>query len=153
MASSGRFSACRFPVSCFRVAWFAFCRLHGLRPCRTDGTMPIDLFVVGYWRHSGKRSENPFCLSTGSPNGRFFLLSSNSSRVILKVGYHRLAAASLVSSCCWFRLLFFVVPVCALFCVLGFWWCFVSPRCYFFGFCFLGGWAWGLIRLIKCSLC
>ena len=44
-ASSERFSECRFLVSCFRVAWFAFFHLRGLRHLRTDGTAPLDLFA------------------------------------------------------------------------------------------------------------
>ena len=110
LASSERFSECRFLVSCFRVAWFAFCHLVGYHLFRTDGTVPVDLFVGVASTLLGKDQIPVLSLSV-FPRV-VFPLSSTSPRVFLSVGYQRLAtAAASFVACCWFRHLFFVVPV------------------------------------------
>ena len=100
MASSGRFSARRFLVSCFRVDWFAFRHLRGYHHFRTDGTATLDLFVGVASALLGKDQKPVLSLSV-PPRVVFFPLASTSSRV-LSVGYPRLAAAaSFVACCCW----------------------------------------------------
>ena len=127
-----------FLVSCFRVAWFAICRRRGYHHYRTDGTLPLDLFagIASALLGEDRKPVSPLFL--GSRNGRF-----PSSLNFFQSFFERWVSVH----CCCFRLrllllvplVVFVVPVKALCCVLGFWWGFVIPPCYFFGFCFFGG--------------